>query len=173
MYPTIFFRADGNSTIGLGHVIRSLALVSILKKAFNCVFVIKNPSEPLALLLNKECKYVYLIDAETSVEDEKKFFLKLITMTSTVVLDGYHFHSEFQKSIKQIGCKLVCIDDIANVHFYADYIINHCGGNILKNYKTEPYTSYCFGPAYALLRSSFRTASQQSRNFNLKQIFGS
>ena len=38
MKPKIYIRADGNSGIGLGHVIRSLALAEMLKEDFNCIF---------------------------------------------------------------------------------------------------------------------------------------
>ena len=41
-----------------------------------------------------------------------------------VVLDGYHFDTNYQTKIKQKGCKLVCIDDLHDKHFVADIIIH-------------------------------------------------
>jgi UDP-2,4-diacetamido-2,4,6-trideoxy-beta-L-altropyranose hydrolase len=41
----IVLRADGNSRIGLGRVIRSLALAQMLDEVFECVFAIQEPGE--------------------------------------------------------------------------------------------------------------------------------
>lgn len=172
MNPQIFFRADGNSTVGLGHVVRSLALLDVLNRSFECIFVIKNPSEPLINLIKiSNPKTIVYIEHISTIEEEINFFINVLNPLATVVLDGYHFDSVYQKAIKDKGCKLVCIDDIASVKFYADYIINHCGGDIISKYNSAPYTAFCLGPAYALLRTSFRQASLQPRNFSFKQIF--
>ncbi len=40
--PKIYFRADGNATMGLGHVIRSLALAEMSNDIFDCHFKIKH-----------------------------------------------------------------------------------------------------------------------------------
>jgi len=43
----IFFRADGHQRMGLGHVIRSLALAEMLQKEYDIVFAIRTPLQSL------------------------------------------------------------------------------------------------------------------------------
>ena len=39
-------------------------------------------------------------------------FLDKLSGDSLVVVDGYHFNTAYQKRIKAIGSKLICIDDL-------------------------------------------------------------
>ena len=50
---TIVFRADGNSQIGLGHIMRCLALCEILSQDFFLKFAIQNPSNEVYKILSK------------------------------------------------------------------------------------------------------------------------
>ena len=45
MKRNIIIRADGGSSIGMGHVVRSLALAEMLKSEFDIYFAIQNPSD--------------------------------------------------------------------------------------------------------------------------------
>lgn len=146
----IYFRADASAQIGYGHFIRTLALADILKDDFDCTFFTQSPSEYQQRETDKVCPLIAL------PSDDSKFdkFLEYLTGDEIVVLDNYFYTSEYQKQIKDKGCKLVHIDDIHNRHFYADLIINH--GNATPSlYKTEPDTRLCLGPSYALLRKPF------------------
>ena len=42
MKQRVYFRADGHAKMGLGHVIRSLALAEMLKEDFDCYFIIRS-----------------------------------------------------------------------------------------------------------------------------------
>ncbi|QNP52112.1 hypothetical protein H9L05_19855 [Hymenobacter qilianensis] len=53
--PRLVLRADGNPRIGLGHVMRLLALADILRDEFGCVFVIQEPDAVLLIQLQKSC----------------------------------------------------------------------------------------------------------------------
>ncbi len=146
----IFFRADAGPSIGYGHFIRTLALADMLKDDFECILFTQSPSTYQQREAEKVCPVVIL------PSDEKKFdeFLEYITGEEIVVLDNYFFSSEYQKQIKDKGCKLVHIDDVHDRHFYADLIINH--GNATPDlYDAEPFTRFCLGPSYALLRKPF------------------
>lgn len=167
MKTKIYFRADGNSGMGLGHVIRSLALADMLKPEFECVFIIRNPLSYLRDRILEVCdKIIELPDFSTAKEEYSLLVKDYVTAADIVVLDGYHFNTEYQQAIKNIGSKLVCIDDIHTCHFVADHIINHAGGVVMSDYSAEPYTQYSLGPAYALLRKSFRVAAQNKSQRN-------
>lgn len=146
----IFFRADAGHKIGYGHFIRSLALADMLKDDFYCTFFTQSPSDYQQREAGKVCPLVSL------PFDESKFekFLEYLNGDEIVVLDNYFFTSEYQKQIKDKGCKLVCIDDMHDKHYYADVVINH-GLTDESLFDKEPYTRLCLGMHYALLRKPF------------------
>lgn len=150
----IIFRADGNSEIGLGHVIRSLALAAMLKDDFSCVFATRFVTDYIHDEVLKICKELIELDNTNQHFDQ---FLQLLDGDEIVVLDNYFYDTGYQQAIKNKGCKLVCIDDIHDKHFVADVVINHAGGIESKDYSIEPYTYLYLGTDYALLRPEFLT----------------
>lgn len=150
----VLFRADGSADIGLGHVIRSLALAEMLKEHFYCVFAIQGPNEPLFQQIVAVCHEVIVLpktDERLNFQNELDAYL---SGDEVVVLDGYKFDTAYQKSIKDKGCMLACIDDIHAYHFLADLVINH-GIKSGSVYSIENYTRLLLGPSYSLLRQPF------------------
>jgi UDP-2,4-diacetamido-2,4,6-trideoxy-beta-L-altropyranose hydrolase len=75
-----------------------------------------------------------------------------------LVLDGYHFDSDYQKSIHETGCKLVVIDDYNHLpNYHADILLNQNIGAELIPYSCDLKTVNLFGPKYALLSTEFLT----------------
>jgi len=160
----IFFRADGNSTIGLGHVVRTLALVDILKEDFECVFVIQNPQEYLKNEILKICDSIIQLDNTSEYTKEAVYIAETFLKTDDiVVLDGYNFKTEYQINIKRTGVKLVCIDDLHSWHFVADIIINQNPAINPSFYSKESYTKLFIGFDFLLLRKPFREEIKKSR----------
>ena len=149
--PSILFRADGNAQIGLGHVMRSLALAQMLSDDFDRRFAIHLPSPELtAMLLNKGIPVVVLPTGGVSE------FLSTLNANDIVVLDGYFFDEVFQKAVKNKVGKLVFIDDLVQGHQVADVLINHTAGIPVSEYDAEPYTRFLLGPDYALVNPRFQ-----------------
>ncbi|WP_299824488.1 UDP-2,4-diacetamido-2,4,6-trideoxy-beta-L-altropyranose hydrolase [uncultured Pontibacter sp.] len=160
----IIFRADGNSQIGLGHVVRSLALAQMLRHDFECVFAIQAPSQELQEQIKDVCEGVIILPA--CHHDEERFIHELdayIAEDVLVVLDGYNFNTAYQQSVKRKGCQLFCIDDIHSYTFVADVLLNQAGGVDAAKYKTASYTKLLLGPTYALLRTPFLEAAKSER----------
>lgn len=160
----IVLRADGNSAIGLGHVYRLLSIANITGKDFDVCFVINNPEpfllELLKMHVNKVIslneKHDYSSPSIKDKETEIAFDMNgILTGEEIVVLDGYWFGKQYQQAVKASGCKLVCIDDFATNHFFADVVINHAPGIQPSLYSSEPYTKFCLGLDYAMLRNEF------------------
>lgn len=148
MLNKVFIRADGSAEIGLGHLVRCLALSHMLKEDFSIHFFSKEiPDANIETILEQG----FQINKINSEED----FLQQLSGREIVVLDSYEFDSAYQKKIKGIGSKLVCIDDFHNQYFYADIVINHAPGVTKNDYDGEPYTKYLLGPEYVLLRPEF------------------
>ncbi|POY39118.1 UDP-2,4-diacetamido-2,4,6-trideoxy-beta-L-altropyranose hydrolase [Solitalea longa] len=159
----ILFRVDGNSIIGLGHIIRCQAMAHMLKDTFECTFHVRQPSPHL---VNDFEKLGYKLNVVADFDDihvEAREWSKQLNSTDIVVLDGYRFDTQYQQQIKDKGCKLVCIDDIHAYHFVADAIISHSGGIKEEWYSKESYTRLYHGLKYALLRPGFIAEASQKR----------
>ncbi|RIJ41972.1 UDP-2,4-diacetamido-2,4,6-trideoxy-beta-L-altropyranose hydrolase [Pontibacter oryzae] len=162
----IIFRADGNGHIGLGHVVRSLALAEMLRHDFGCVFAIQAPSAELQQQIRETCEGLIILPA--CEPDEERFEYELdayIAEDVIVVLDGYHFATRYQQHIKRKGCPLFYIDDLQAFEIPADVVLNQAGGVDGSKYKTAEYTKLLLGPKYALLRPPFLKTASKKRVF--------
>ncbi len=148
MKPRILIRADGSSSIGLGHLVRCFALAQMLERNFEIVFYCKEiPSQTKSELESKS----FLVHG---VNSELDFFSK-IQASDIVVLDGYEFTLEDQNKIKSSGALLVSIDDLHDKKYLADLIINHCPGIKALDYDALVQTQFALGTDYVLLRPAF------------------
>ncbi len=166
----IYFRADGHAKMGLGHIIRSLALADMLRDEFDCHFIIRAPLPTIREQILNVCNSIIeLYQTENNDIEAHDISEKYLTGNEIVVLDGYHFRTSYQQIIKNKGCKLVCIDDIHAYHFVADIVINHAGGISKEDYSAESYTEFYLGLKYALLRKPFREAAQNKLSLNKRE----
>jgi UDP-2,4-diacetamido-2,4,6-trideoxy-beta-L-altropyranose hydrolase len=147
----LLFRADGNAQIGMGHVIRCLALADMLKGHFAMRFAITDPTPTVQALI--EAAGLSVLALPDSVD--KAAFWGDVHSENIVVLDGYSFDETFQRAVRARVRRLVFIDDLVKGHQVADVVINHAGGLSEADYKTVSYTELCLGPHFALLRPEF------------------
>lgn len=151
MKKKVYIRADGNTATGLGHLYRSFALMEMLKETFDCTFITSESS--IKTIIPRVYKLL-IIPHQISINKEPNWLQKNIALNTTIIADGYHFETTYQKQIKQKGFSLIYIDDLADQHFYADAVINHAP-SIARPIKKEPYTTCYFGTKYAMLRPLF------------------
>mgnify|MGYP002559711227 CR=1 FL=1 len=169
----IVLRADASKTIGYGHFIRSLALAGYLKEYFDCFFCTFNPLElrPTIYQINeikKVCKFIYL-DAANQVNYDLKF-LNYLKGGEIVVLDNYYFSTEYQRAIKNKGCKLVCIDGMHARHFVADAVIT-VTPNDKSKFSMESYTRFLGGIRHTFLRPEFLSVTRSKTSpANIKKV---
>ncbi len=148
--------------MGLGHIIRSLALAKMLEQEFDCHFIVRNPSQAVAQLIKEEgFNLIGLNDKILWLHEAQFIAHHFLRGEEIFVLDGYQFDTKYQQQIRTAAGKLVCIDDIHDTHFVADAIINHTSGIQTSAYRAEPYTRFHLGLPYMLLRQPFLQAAQQ------------
>jgi UDP-2,4-diacetamido-2,4,6-trideoxy-beta-L-altropyranose hydrolase len=168
----IIIRADGGTSIGMGHIVRCLALADMLKHNFTIVFAIQQPNKNVINLVNTIASTIISLDITADYTMDAINLSKHVNSNDIVVIDGYHFKTEYQKIIKSCGCKLVAIDDLHNWHHVADAIINHSAGMSKDLYSAETYTKFCIGLDYVLLRKEFLNATNPLRKIDaVKKIF--
>jgi UDP-2,4-diacetamido-2,4,6-trideoxy-beta-L-altropyranose hydrolase len=158
----IFLRADGSAHIGLGHVMRLLAVADMLKQSYDLTFVIQQTEPAIIGLIKAQIAQVLILPSS----DIGAAFFNILAPGSLVFLDGYTFPAGYQKAIKDTGAKLVCIDDLFDRHFYADAVINHAGTGMEAMYSKEEYTRLFLGSDYALLRRPFLDAAVLDRRID-------
>ncbi|MBL6449857.1 UDP-2,4-diacetamido-2,4,6-trideoxy-beta-L-altropyranose hydrolase [Fulvivirga sp. 29W222] len=165
MSKNVLIRADGDKTMGYGHLVRCMSLAHMIKDAFQIIFYTKNiPPE-----IEEEANSHGFGIKKISTEEE---FFDNIRPGSITVLDGYNFDVKYQETIKSRHSKLVYIDDLCNQKFLADVIINHAPGINKGCYQAQPYTKYLLGQDYALLRPAFLKAAKENiQQKPLKEIF--
>jgi UDP-2,4-diacetamido-2,4,6-trideoxy-beta-L-altropyranose hydrolase len=152
----LLLRVDGNSNIGMGHLTRCLSLALMLKDFFKTTFYCIYIPDTFEAEIVRSGFNCFKIKNDND-------FLELISFSDIVVLDHYGLNSDYQRKVKLIGCKLVCIDDLHDKEFFADLIINHAPGIREDDYTAQKYTQFALGLDYALLRPLFLEQAKKTR----------
>ncbi len=157
MKKKIYFRADADAKIGYGHFVRTLALAEMQKDDFDCTFFTAEPTEYQKTEVEKVCKL-----REVCTDDSKfSEFLDCLSGEEIVFLDNYFFTPEYEKAVKDKGCKLVVLLP-SKPHHYADIVINYVDKD-LSHYSVEPYTKVVAGLEWSILREPFRQPVIESK----------
>ncbi len=159
----VIIRVDGNSTIGLGHVSRCLALGEILRPKFDICFVIRDQKEKLSEFISKAgFNMSYITHDQEHFEDEAEGKIEWFGSNDIVVLDGYQFSESYIKKLYQKSFRLVCIDDNARIPYAANAVINHNAHAKNLNLQGLPETKFFLGTDYLMLRKEFFNSLEKS-----------
>ena len=139
---------------------RCLALAEVWQDAGGEVCFISACDAPaLEVCLKKEGIQILHIgqDAGTLGDADETVRIASEHGADWIVVDGYHFGAEYQKTIKDSGLSLLFIDDYGHAdHYYADIVLNQNIYADMSFYpKYEPYTRFLLGTKYVLLRREF------------------
>lgn len=130
------------------------------KQGWKVTFISDNESKLLISSIKEEgFQFVFIENSYPNTCDLETTLLTInnsLLKNKWIVIDGYHFDTDYQKSIKNNGNRLLVIDDMAHLDRYiADVILNQ---NIIANklnYSCEPRTKLLLGTNYVLLRNEF------------------
>lgn len=169
MTKKILFRADGNVTTGLGHLYRLFALVEMCKREYDFVFLTKESSVLSVIPSDYTLK---IIPEEIDINQEPIWIDNLFSCKEYIMIsDGYQFSTSYQKKIKEVGFKLMYIDDLVKEHMFADIVVNHSPHAQENHFTKEPYTKFALGTKYALLRPSFLNKNKRIPSSKLDSAF--
>ena len=155
----LIIRTDASAEIGMGHVMRCLALAQAWKDAGGHVSLITTAQlkEVMARLQEEGIEVIYLPMAPGSPDDAIQTAVIAHQREALwLVIDGYHFGSDYQRIVKESGVRVMFIDDNGEMeHYWADIVLNQ---NIYAeglSYSCGPETELLLGRRYALLRREF------------------
>jgi UDP-2,4-diacetamido-2,4,6-trideoxy-beta-L-altropyranose hydrolase len=155
----LFIRADANTQIGTGHLMRCLALAQQWQAQGGLVTFIANcHSDSLRQrLLDEGFRLISLERSYPDPADWETTSQVLTTHPGTwVVLDGYHFDPNYQCQVKNAGYALIVVDDMAHLeHYFADIVLNQNMNAEGLSYACQSYTRFLLGTRYTLFRSEF------------------
>ncbi len=162
MKSKLFFRADGNHKIGLGHIVRCLSIIQMIGDYFDCVMIVNNANASVLNIIKEVCQFVDL-EAENPIKEIEKI-REIVQVSDIVIIDGYEFDINYQIALKKIAKKLVVIDDLSGKDFFADVIINHGDILALPSYRVLNYTQIFSGFDYLIVKPDFIKASLQKKS---------
>lgn len=177
------FRVDGSSFIGVGHVMRCLALALELQcNGFKISFVCRALPLPLSTLISNYHIDIYwlkpLIDCEQAdwlaynqlLDADEVVHITTALKPQWMIADNYGVGVVWEEKIKsQLKCSLLVIDDLANRQHYCDLLLDQNEvPNKITRYNTFGITPNkgLFGSEFVLLRSQFQQARSSLQSYH-------
>lgn len=146
----ILIRMDSSSTIGLGHLMRTLLLANELKDDFNITYIIQELKGNQNHLI-EENGFIYRVIK--SMECDELIPIIYEYKPAVFIIDHYGISTECEKEIKNL-CPLLVFDDEFKEH-NADIILNHSFIAKVENYAYLKDTKILAGSRYTLLKNTF------------------
>ena len=163
----LLIRADAGPTIGVGHVMRCLALAQQWRaEGGRATFACSELPEVLIDRLRSEGCEVVVIDAAIGSLDDAAETLKLAQdLDAVVVADGYNFSVDYQRALHGEARNLMVLDDFGQIGSYsADMILDQNLGTTEDTYVDRRSDGrLLLGSEYVMLRREFLEAGKSRR----------
>lgn len=167
----LLIRADASAATGTGHVMRCLALAQAWQDAGGTAMaVVAEATAAIEERLGGERVEVARLQMAPGSHEDARLTAAIAEdrHAAWVVLDGYRFHANYQKSLKSCVRRVLMIDDDVHAeHYSADLVLNqnaHASENLYE--RRESYTRLLLGPQYAMLRREFSSWRNWNREIS-------
>ncbi|GGD72426.1 UDP-2,4-diacetamido-2,4,6-trideoxy-beta-L-altropyranose hydrolase [Lacimicrobium alkaliphilum] len=155
----VLFRTDGNTQMGLGHLMRCLALAQQLDAGkVEVIFAVRQATVAFCLSRHDWVGSVIIVP-DCSLQQEVLWLQQQpeFNQADWLILDGYQFDSDYRQALKATAKPLALFDDNNNSGpLYADLVINGASHALQLGYtETAPGATYCLGEQYRVLRREF------------------
>ena len=163
----IAIRADGGSRIGLGHIQRCLALSSQLQREKMEVLFITKRNDIVKEKVEQEGFKVAELKHNLNLEEDLRYTTEILkgNKIDVLITDSYEFDERYLTEVKKNIRMLVSINDLAEITFSSDIVINQ---NIYAKELNYPSltgkTKFLLGHQYALLRKEFANLGKRKIN---------
>ncbi|HEU0105206.1 MAG TPA: hypothetical protein VFT38_03490 [Vicinamibacteria bacterium] len=151
--PRVLFRVDGSSSVGMGHVFRSLAIAEALRGLSRAdIAFLMSADHTEGLVTVSRAGYAVRVVGDRKEEtylDHIRDFAPAILINDLPVLDR-----SYLTALSHLGATTVnlvdTIDDLETTEHYAQVIVS------VMNDDRETPEGFYVGPRYAILREHFR-----------------
>lgn len=161
----VVFRVEGEPSIGLGHIMRCMALAQTLVMGGHLVFFFMSQRSQQFCLNRADWLGKILPISNQDQHSEPDWLRKQCTdlRADWLFLDGYQFDQDYRQSLQCDGFKFAVFDDMNNSGaLYADMVINGALNASLHEYQhTAPKALLAIGQDYQVLRQEFLQLSNR------------
>lgn len=162
----ILIRTDGSTQLGLGHIIRSLALAKgIGATGVKSIFVTRDYEQRVAEIIRhheysvetipQSCSFREDLLLTSELSNQYKARLVVTDLCNVNILANLGEYGKYLKGLKDKGNFLVTIDDINEMTFPSDIVINPNYGAENMSYEFGTGTKFLLGPAYFIFGQEF------------------
>ncbi len=153
----LLVRADATLEIGTGHVMRCLALSQAWQDMGGAVTFASRAPQP-AIRQRLESEKVRLEEIGGGDDAAETIAVAHRVGARWVVVDGYGFGAEYQRTLQAAGLAILFVDDYGHGGEYsAELVLNqNISAQEAWYAKRSPRTRLLLGTDYALLRREFR-----------------
>ena len=176
----VFFRADANNSIGMGHVMRCLSIAD----AFRLSSGIESAGIKFILADNTVEELIHSRGYETIVlnisfndmdEEIELWEFRAWTTIDILIVDSYFVTPSYLIALKERVGKLVYIDDVLTFPYPVDILINYNAYAKADSYEAlykeaSDTPDLILGPTYAPLRSMFRELPRKIQSRTVQNI---
>ena len=166
----IVVRADGDDSIGSGHVMRCLALARQMQRQGATVrFACARLGTDLERRLRRQGIHRITMEEEPGTGGDRRMIAAIARRLKPrwVILDGYAFDAGYRQNLRQdldeVCTGLMAIDDLGGDFRAADLVLNANFHARPQLYPGMPRRRLLMGPRYALLREQFEEFRQWQR----------
>ncbi len=168
MIGNLVIRVDANLDIGMGHFMRCLALAQAWQRYEGHVTFTISGDQLKQRVENMGMDYSTLLVEPGSMDDARLLVETCKKLGADwIIVDGYHFKSDYHAYLKECGFNLLIIDDEGKLDYYhADIILNqnlHASLDLYNNISES--TVLLLGADYVLLRKEFLRWRGWTREF--------
>jgi UDP-2,4-diacetamido-2,4,6-trideoxy-beta-L-altropyranose hydrolase len=155
----VAFRVEGEPNIGLGHVMRCMALAqSLVSCGHNVLFFMSQRSQHFCgNRTDWQGEILAIPDIDKTAELDWLITQCTDLRVDWLVLDGYQFDQAYCYAVQSNAFKFAVFDDMNNSGtLYADMVINGALNASLHSYQlTAPKALLAVGQGYQVLRQEF------------------
>lgn len=166
----VLIRADGGFKVGMGHIIRCMAIYyELIKNNVECIFVSKKDKVVESYFKDKKIRCILI--RSIALEGEKIEIKNIIKNynTDVIITDSYNINEEYLLFLKSLSRYLVSIDDNYLFDYPSDIVINP---NVYaeRNKYCKKASKYLLGGQYCILRDEFRERSHKNIKVKAENI---
>lgn len=161
MAPLVVFRADGDSTIGGGHVMRCLALASVFAAGGWRIAFAATAETFKSVAALSDASFEKLVISGSATDESKQIAEEWSPENPLLVVDHYGRDIAFEQACRGFVRRIVVIDDLADRKHDADVLVDSgASSDALYRARVPAGCRVLTGPAYAMLHPDFLLARE-------------